>query len=315
MACLWVSSALWLGLTLCFGFAWDVVAVLTLYPFWLWAVLGGIVGLAAWRLSGNRHRLLLVPLIWAVTSLCFADCLPQVFRGGPSGDNVMPTIRVRVITLNCSGSAAAASEALTLNPDLVLLQEIPPTNELVRVARECLGDDAQLVAGFDCAIVARLPLRAVDGSFPPQHVQAVVELPLGRTALVTSLRLLPPEGRMDLWNPAAWSASTRNRRLRRQQLQHALERDAQHANSAEILGGDFNAPPNDAVFRLLDQFRDAFKESGHGWGNTALNRIPIARPDQIWFKQLRATSAHAVATRHSDHRMVVVDIELLQTSE
>ena len=79
-------------------------------------------------------------------------------------------------------------------------------------------------------------------------------LPSGSAALVTSLRLVPPQGRMDLWNLAAWSASKENRQLRRSQLQMVLERDGAQSELPEILGGDFNTPTPDAVFRLLNGF-------------------------------------------------------------
>jgi endonuclease/exonuclease/phosphatase (EEP) superfamily protein YafD len=113
---------------------------------------------------------------------------------------------------------------------------------------------------------------------------------------------------MDLWTPTAWRASTANRQLRRAQLEAALQRDSSQQNLPEILGGDFNAPVSDSVFQLLSGFQDAHVEAGRGWGNTAVNSLPIARPDRIWLRQIDAVSVRAKATRYSDHRLVVADL-------
>jgi vancomycin resistance protein VanJ len=78
----------------------------------------------------------------------------------------------------------------------------------------------------------------------------------------------------------------------------------------EIVGGGFNAPVPDKIFKLMKGFQDAFHESGTGWGNTALNSLPIARPDQIWLKGLHSKSTRAIRTQNSDHRLVVAEIEL-----
>jgi len=82
------------------------------------------------------------------------------------------------------------------------------------------------------------------------------------------------------------------------------------SNMREIIGGDFNAPIPDKIFKLMKGFQDAFHESGTGWGNTALNSLPIARPDQIWLKGLHSKSTRAIRTQNSDHRLVVAEIEL-----
>jgi endonuclease/exonuclease/phosphatase (EEP) superfamily protein YafD len=136
-----------------------------------------------------------------------------------------------------------------------------------------------------------------------------MRLPNGSVVLVTSVRFIPPEGRLDLWNPAAWRASVANRQVRRVQLQAAIERDSSQNALPEIFGGDFNTPVPDAVFRLLTRFSDAHSKAGRGWGNTAVNNLPIARPDQIWLKGFKAVSVRARRTINSDHRAVIADVE------
>jgi endonuclease/exonuclease/phosphatase (EEP) superfamily protein YafD len=79
-----------------------------------------------------------------------------------------------------------------------------------------------------------------------------------------------------------------------------------------IIGGDFNAPPNDgALAPLRLRLVDTFRQAGRGWGNTGTNRFPFFRVDQIWAGgSLRAESVFAQRTVHSDHRMVVCDLIL-----
>lgn len=79
-----------------------------------------------------------------------------------------------------------------------------------------------------------------------------------------------------------------------------------------IVGGDFNAPPDDAaLFPLRKRLFDTFRKSGRGWGNTGTNAYPLFRVDQIWASQhFRPESVRAQKTIHSDHRMVICDLVL-----
>jgi endonuclease/exonuclease/phosphatase (EEP) superfamily protein YafD len=317
LVCLLLSAALWIAITLCFLFRWDWAAAVTVFPYWSWTLIGCFAAYVAFRLRGGRWILVTLPVAWIITTLFFADNLGSLWRllkSDPSSLERREPGAVRVITLNCAGSPAAAAEAGAFKPDIVLLQEIPSTNELARLTQEWFGGTGSFVAGFDCAILARGQLQRSEGRPPPEFIHAFYPLSTNQTVLVTSLRLVPPAGRLDLWNPKAWSASTENRRLRRSQLEDALARTSFMSTHPEILGGDFNAPVSDAVYRLRSQwfgasFLDAHREAGRGWGNTALNSLPIARSDQIWLKGSRAISVHTVRTKHSDHRMVVADIE------
>jgi endonuclease/exonuclease/phosphatase (EEP) superfamily protein YafD len=143
----------------------------------------------------------------------------------------------------------------------------------------------------------------------PQFVRGALHLSPNKSILITSLRLVPPTARLDFWNPNAWRDSVANRRLRRRQLLSAIERGTNNS-SAEILGGDFNTTANDTMLKLLSDFEDAHCAEGRGWGNTVLNKIPIARPDRIWVKGLRVISAKANKTMNSDHRMVLAIVEM-----
>ncbi len=90
---------------------------------------------------------------------------------------------------------------------------------------------------------------------------------------------------------------------------------AQHLQSLPetvpvILGGDFNAPAGDRIFRLFaPRLRDAFPEADIGWGNTVTNETPVSRFDQVWVSpRIRVAAVISKRTRHSDHRIVICDL-------
>jgi hypothetical protein len=154
--CAFFSLALWFGVTVCFIGCWDQVAAVTLFPYWSWALIGGLAAYFAQRLSRKRWTWVIF-VLWLITTLCFADnAIPmlRLLKQPSPSEGRLPTV-LRVVTLNCAGSAGAAAELGALKPDLVLLQEIPSTNDLARLTHLWFGDAGSFVAGFDCAILAR----------------------------------------------------------------------------------------------------------------------------------------------------------------
>jgi endonuclease/exonuclease/phosphatase (EEP) superfamily protein YafD len=237
---------------------------------------------------------MVVAALWFAASFVFADGIAPLFRGLTS-EKHRSNGTYRIVSLNCAGTADAANEVIAFKPDVVLLQEVPGTNQVAILARHLFGANGCYVSGFDCAIIARCPLT-LSRNRDPYYASAVVQLgPV--PVLVTSLRLVPPETRSE------------NRQQRMRQLTALMGAVREHAGP-QVIGGDFNAPGGDAVFSLLRGYQDTYATAGRGWGHTALNNIPFVRPDQIWVKALRPRSARAVKTVHSDHRMVVGDIEL-----
>lgn len=83
-------------------------------------------------------------------------------------------------------------------------------------------------------------------------------------------------------------------------------------NTPLIVGGDFNTPPGDSLFRKLrPRLRDSFPEGGIGLGNTIINDIPLSRIDQLWVsRHFRIHSVLVRRTEHSDHRLVICDVSL-----
>jgi vancomycin resistance protein VanJ len=309
-----ISIVLFIATTICFLGVWDQVAAITVFPQWSWAIIGIVTAAMAWRLLRPRTRIPFLLLgLWLLAALYFADNLLPVIRGivhGSSPSSHASQGTFRVVTLNCASSADAAREVMRFHPDIVLLQESPTSNKVAALAREWFADSASFVSGLDCAIISRYPLKTIEKRPAVHTTRAIVMLTEQREVLITSLRLTPPIGRTDLWNPAAWTAYREDRRLRRRELRTALKADLPKAELPEIVGGDFNAPAGDAIYKLLSDYSDSHRAAGRGWGNTALNTIPAFRPDQIWLKRLSAVSSYGVRTVYSDHRMVVADVSL-----
>jgi hypothetical protein len=198
-------------------------------------------------------------------------------------------------------------------PDIVLLQESPSRDDVEQLAQRLFGPEAGVVHGVDASLVVNG--RAVPANLSPDlrayFVQARVTLATGRVIEVISTRLLPAVFRADLWSPECWREQKENRRRRREQLRVIAQR-IESSPVPVIVGGDFNTPQGDAVFRLLrPKLRDAFTEGGLGWGDTIINDFPVLRIDQIWISgTFRSHAVVARGTRNSDHRMVICDLSL-----
>lgn len=263
---------------------------------------------AATRRHVARRWLIGGTLAWCGLLLLFSDHPLGLLRfsAGERGDGI------RLVSLNCAGSSEALREVVALRPDIVLVQESPGREPLLSLARELFDDEGEVLSGVDASIVAhgKITRLTLPEDITTNAVHARIRLRQGSEIEVISLRLEAPVVRVDLWSPDCWREQAANRQRRRKQLQRIVTAlDNSSAGLALIIGGDFNAPPGDAVFDSLpSSLHDAFGEAGRGWGNTAINSTPFSRIDQIWLSpQFRATDVYSLKTRHSDHRMVVCD--------
>ena len=312
-----LSLAACFGLAFCYAGRFDACAAITVFPVWPWFVLGIAFSALGFRLHANRMTLVAFAG-WVLFLLAFAEepwsllrslTLPKV--GSPGEADVL-----RVISLNCNvGDVRAAREVADARPDIVLLQESPGRSEVESVAKSLFGEGSAFVSGVDASMIIRG--RAVPADLTPGQraffVQARIQLESSREVEVICTRLVPAVFRLDLWSPECWREQSRNRRVRRAQLQSIAKWiESIPKEIPVILGGDFNAPQGDAVFGLLiPRLHDTFTVSGRGWGNTVINDWPFSRIDQIWVSgTVRSISVVARATRHSDHRMVVCDLTI-----
>lgn len=315
-----VSLSLAVLLALAYASRADAVAAVTLFPTWAWAIAGLLLALPAmWRPS--RRFGLFVAAVWCIFAASFADEPASLLRGAVrswiGSDANEHGGAWRIITLNAAGDTRAAAEVAPWSPDVVLLQESPSRDEVGRLAKRLFGADACWRHHGDVSILARG--RAVEDAPLAQgsHFVAMrVRLASGHEAEIVSLRLDTPSVRFDLWSPACWRAQTEIRRRQRHQLQAVVNHLAGVPKDVlRIVGGDFNCPPRDAIFRLFrGQLRDTFAIAGIGWGNTIMNDVPLMRIDQVWTSnELALQTVVAARTERSDHRMVVCDVRLANT--
>ena len=139
----------------------------------------------------------------------------------------------------------------------------------------------------------------------------LAQVTLRDTAMVVmSTRFVLPYCEPDLWRVGAWRSAREVHAVRVEQMDAVVARLAQEQDAPIILGGDFNTPVGDSLYRKLrPKFHDAFREAGVGFGNTIINDIPLSRIDQIWLTDhFAATATVARKTEHSDHRMVITDL-------
>jgi len=319
VAWLIASATLCIIVLLCYGFRPDAAAALTIFPTWIWPLPGLFLLISALhRRAPQAHKRLIgaVGILWLLFILFFVEETHSLGREALASFSSRPAKpTLRVVTLNAAGgSSLAAAEVARFDSDLVLWQEAPNRKECERLARKIFGAKAGVVVGLDTAIAAR---GRVEAKTLPREMarfcsQARVTLASGRAIEVFSLHLMTPPFRADLWNLECWKVQREQRETQRAQLQAVAKRIAELPfDTPIILGGDFNAPQNDAIFRSLQpRLRDSFRGAGLGWGDTITNETPFLRIDQIWISRHFAASAvRAHRTINSDHRLVVCDLD------
>ena len=89
-------------------------------------------------------------------------------------------------------------------------------------------------------------------------------------------------------------------------------RDRAYGDVPVLIAGDFNLPPCYAdLRRTMAGFQDTFARRGSGWGKTVPAKLPLMRIDMVYAPaQATVYHARALPTRFSDHRPVVVELEV-----
>lgn len=301
-----LSLLLFVFLSLCYVKQYDACVAVTVYPSWCWFLCGFFLALVILRTSSKRAALLTLGL-WLLFLISFADTPLSLVRG--SNASVQSPARLRVISLNCSGSTRSLRALKQSQPDLILIQESPGVENLKTIAAELFGAEGTLFSGVDTALIARGKIERIAST--GYYVIGKVRLSTGQEVGVVSLRLSPPPFRFDLWNPDCWRAF-RDHRIKQREEITALSKGLQDlpADLPLIVGGDFNANPRDAIFaKLPASLFDAYSLAGTGWGNTITNEIPFLRIDQVWINDaLQALRVASEAAVDTDHRAVVADL-------
>jgi Metal-dependent hydrolase len=295
----------------------DWAAAITVFPVWIWTAPGLLLLLpqvAGRKRQGQRKSAGCIALLWLLYVGIVAEEPRTLLRSLLPAHQAATGVKLRVISLNCAGGdPQAAEEVAAYRPDVVLLQEAPPTARMPEVAAKLFGNGAGWIDTMDAAIVVRGSIEAlpVPKDVRGSLVYGRAHLAGGPTLDLASLRLMPALFRMDLWSSDCWRAQAENRRIRRAMLREmATALKARPAGASLIVAGDFNAPQGDAVFgELFPGLHGAFDEAGVGWGNTITNELPVLRIDQLWVSSdVVCQRAVAQRTIHSDHRMVVCDL-------
>lgn len=309
-----------LAVSACYLSQPDWLAAVTLVPAWCWLV--PAICLTGYGFSRKHQRwCMTVAILWCGYTVLLVEEVQSLVRTGSWPTSAWTEARqsgraIRVVSLNCDvANPRSAVEVAACDPDVVLLQESPNREHLARIARELFGDDGTYLWGGDTSIVVNGSIQPITVNTASHFVHALVELPDGVEVNVISVRLNPPVFRLDFWTSGFWIDHRDNRLKHRQQVLDVMEQVRAIPQSAHlIVGGDFNSPPNDAALAPLQlRLFDTFREAGRGWGNTGTNDAPLFRVDQIWAS--RSFNADFVAARktiHSDHRMVVSDLILIE---
>lgn len=301
----------------------DRYAAFTVMPIWVWGGIGLMCSVIAFYFLRASLSLIMTG-VWAVTLLVGADearVLANFGRSAPQ-PGAAPSHQgepvIRVLSLNCGrlhfGDPSA--DIAAWQPDIVLLQEAYP-HHVRRFADVLYGGRGDYRAHFTreggIGVLTRWKIQREVRNPALRSQQLTIELPDERTIEVVNVHLDTAATDLRFWRREAWREHRVNRAVRRNEVLTVMrileETNSRFPNTPVIFGGDFNATPGDPVHRMMAaDFTDAFAAAGTGWGNTFQRRFPVLRIDMIYAtRHLTPVRCAAVLTRHSDHRMVVVD--------
>ncbi len=319
----WGALLLHIVIFISYARRWDKLAALTVFPFWAWGLLGLLMAGGAWIFTRQRFALGIAGL-WLLTVLGFSDetrpLLRQFWKAAP--EHGMPAAAPdgakvrRIITLNCKVgffNPASVREVIPWQPDVVLFQETAQPAVLRQVAQELYGGnpDDHAVGSWECGIISRGKLVRRGIGALPHMVSATIQFEDGSMLDVTSVHLHGAEKDVRLYKRETLYKHALNRVTHRNELQQLLTvQTMMNAQRPALIGGDFNAPAGDSIFRLLSTagYTDAIAAAGTGWPDTYPNQSPMLRIDHLWGNaRLIPIRACTVKTLHSDHRMVVGD--------
>jgi endonuclease/exonuclease/phosphatase family metal-dependent hydrolase len=291
----------------------DSFSAVTIWPVWFWLI-GGLFGLLLFSSAISRRMRFVILGLWVVFGLVCCDEPVSLLRFRTLSD-LKPEVRldsgiVRVISLNCGGgSAEALNEVVEFQPDIVLAQESPSSEDVAKTAKRLYGNSGSYVYGVDSSVIFRgrgtIVMQDIRGSVVD------VELEPGFNLRVGSVHLPTPSTRADLWSRDCWREyqdiwRDQSRLLKKYKAVLIA------SSSPKLIGGDFNLPARDGATRSLNpELRDAYPSSGSGLCNTIINDYPMHRIDQIWVSSdMQPQVMRVFKTKYSDHRMVVCDLSV-----
>lgn len=287
---------------------------LTVWPPFVWCaiVVPRLLLLAVRR----RLRELVAALGLVVAFLALTVEWPRFTLGQGEPPATAGALRLRVVSWNVAGRVHL--DALrAFRPDLCLLQEIAIVHQqdLDGYWRGWQWQQALDPGTLSRWPVTRLPTRTVGPWTDPQVLR--IDLPGGRRAIVVNARLVLPAfvvaaASLDAPSAAGLGEAHRQRLHQFEELATLVREtlDREHATSA-ILCGDFNTPGGArSLAPLRAVVTDVWPRAGRGWGATMTEWTPVSRIDQCWVTPDVRPVAAWVERGPSDHRALVVDLEL-----
>lgn len=322
----------------------DMMAAFTVYPIWMWSILGLVLSGIAF-LFWRAQLSLMLACLWILTVILASDESNVLFTsshgvpepGQPKPFYSEPTIRICTLNwgVNKMKPAELAKQAQLIadyHPHILFLQEITPghadmiAKKVYPLERYPNAYDIRTEKG-----AATITPWEIINTHPnlPHSQHTTLKLPGGQTIDCVNLQLRSAVTDMRLWQPSCWINHAQNRKKQRQQVLLCLEylktQRAEHPASSRpvVIAGDFNAPASDPLHTDTMQghknnghdfdFYDSFFQVGSGWANTWHRRMPFQRIDYIYTtRRLKAVRSSNVVIPGSDHLMVVSDFVLLK---
>lgn len=314
----------------------DSMAAFTVYPIWMWSILGLLFAAAAFLFWRAQLSLLLI-VLWLLIALTQSDEshalsnlgneIPEPGKPAPYQDLAdhakIPTIRI--CTLNW-GAIELSSEEVSkqakiiadYQPDILFMQEVTESHAgtIADIVYPIKGD---FRATGRSVIMTRGQIDKLIFT-PMKHSQhATIKLD-GQLIDCINFQLKSAITDMRLWQKSCWEKHSANRKTQRKQVNLSLsilKQNNAYPRRPVIAAGDFNAPASDPLHDLLrSDFADSFSKVGSGWANTWHRRIPFQRIDYIYSSYTRPALEPVrscnVVVPASDHLMVVSDFILLR---
>ena len=311
----------------------DLMAAFTVYPIWMWSLIGLILSALAFLFWRAQLSLMLVTL-WLLTILTASDeshALANIGKevpelGLPKTFQSQETIRVctlnwGAVKLNSAEVRKQAEMIAAYKPDILFMQEITPWHaeimaDIVYPVRGDFRADGHSATLTKWQIHDTTPNRMLHSHHTTLRLPKSRQYPDGRLIDCVNFHLKSAITDMRLWQASCWKRHSANRKLQRKQVIWSLtllQNSTPFPTRPVVVAGDLNAPASDPLHDLLrGHFTDSFNKVGAGWANTWHRRIPFQRIDYIYTSPLlRPVRSRNVVIPASDHLMVVSDFILL----
>lgn len=310
----WLTLATAVGLWLAIRQAdvWCLATVLMFAPLPLLVLLP--LALVALAVIFSRRALLtvapaLILMIVPIARFCIPWC--PVWSTPVAG----PRLRVLTCNMHYTRSTSARLDRLIIesDPDVVAIQEFRDSARSEELTRT--GWHTHQLPGLFLA--SRFPIRKAERIGPhstdPDGSVGRYEL-LTPEVVITlfSVHLASPRDGLDaIANRAAGGMDelAANSELRREQARR-LALKANRTTGPVLLVGDFNTPPQSAIWREdWEGYEDAFGVAGWGWGHTFSARLSSVRIDHVLIgRRGWATHCWVGPNVGSPHRPVIADV-------